>query len=131
MDMTRLTEQQRQAAAHGLLVLRVEPPIPSGYRSMVRECDISGKWWFCNMPRQKGMFSIGEFSKWDHIYPALPLKPGEPFPGGGVVGSVEVMQARDVPNEYHGILVAASWLPECNSGDWLLIIRRSDTEGET
>lgn len=56
----------------------IKPQPPEGFRSMVRDCDPKGGWWFCNMPPQRGPFSVGEFKKWDHVYPQCPYgKPGD------------------------------------------------------
>lgn len=58
---------------------RIEPQPPEGYRSMVRDCDPKGGWWFSDIPHRPGVsFELSEFAKWQHVYPKCPHgKPGD------------------------------------------------------
>lgn len=56
----------------------VKPQPPEGYRSMVSECDVKGGWWFSDMPRRTGSYSLGEHAKWNNVYPKCPYgAPGD------------------------------------------------------
>lgn len=61
----------------------IEPQPPVGYRSIVSSTDCNGHWWFTNMPKKYGVFSTGEFAKYDHLYPKSPF---------GVIGDTLILQ---------------------------------------
>lgn len=92
-DLTNLTPAQRRAAEHGLLVLPVEPkPKPfMGQMSAGWEIDqpITD-----NRPDYYALSQENQLRK--RLVEDCPLQPGEDYPFGGKVASVEAFQRKAI-----------------------------------